>query len=571
MTSDWAVALNGAIVTSGCSVDEFCVEPVLLVDGLNDTPDGLDLPAINNEDVTYYQRDGRRMFSDWYVGRTLIFTATIGPDDGGCPDCATGRSPVLELAQAWKRSMVNQELVVFPPCPVVHSEENAYPPLPDAGVLERTNLATNPRGVNYSSAANDLGPNDLHTGGTYSLEATGGPTSDLLAFVRKTGTVATVVGSYIRLSIDDVSSAAAVTAGHGTTITAGQVYTISASMRSSLAVDHQIRARYYDAAGASLGTDLLTIASAVAANTWNRGSAQFTPPVNATRVEFLAMTTGTTMGQTTDVTGILLEQAVALDDYFDGSTEDAYNADDETWSTFAWSGTEDASTSTQSVQDATYSGTIESGPYGVVGRARAYKYKWVNRKEHIAEVIMRFEALDQRMYILDECGTPGTNSCIEIAPGSELFSRCYGSGTGPYAGSSVRCYSGAGRCYPTPVSVEEGSVIPEEVSVGGTERVFPTITLFGTLVSPMIENMTTGEYLRYDGTITGLPITINTEDGTAFDSEGTSQTHLLRGAKHLSMEPGNYELRLVSSGALPEDEEEVGNALVCWRDTVVVG
>lgn len=558
MTSDWAISLNGAILTSGCNEDEFCAEHVLLVDGLNDTPEGLGLPGIRTEDVTYYQRDGRKMFSDWYEGRTLTFTATIGPGTGDCPDCVEDRSPVLELAQAWKRSMVNQELVIYPPCDVVHSAANAYPPTVDGGTLERTNLATAPRGTRWATGVNELGPFNTHTGGDYTLEETDGPTSDLVGFARKTGTVATVVGSYIRLSTDDVSSAAAVTPGNGTPVTASTDYTVSLWMRSSDAVDHQIRVRYYDAAGTSLGTDLLTIGS-VAADTWARGSDTFTTPVGATNAEFMALTTGTVNGQTTDVAGLLLEETAVLGDYFDGETEDVYA--DETWTTFAWTGTADESTSTQSVQDATFAGTIESGPYGVVGRPRVFEYKWVNRREKIAEVVMRFDAVDQRMFILDECGTPGTVSCVEIGPGSELFTRCYG--------DDGRCYTGAGRCYPTP-SDSEQSVLPTEMSVGGTERVFPTITLYGDLIDPMIENVTTGEWIGYEGTISSLPVTINTEEGTAFDSEGTSKTHLLRGNLFLSMEPGNYELRLLSFGAT-DDPEEVGYALTCWRDTVVVG
>jgi hypothetical protein len=559
MTTDWAISLNGAILTSGCSEDEFCAESVSIYDGLNNTPDGLGLPGIRNEDVTYYQRDGRKMFSDWYEGRTLTFTATIGPADGDCPECVDGRTPVLELAQAWKRSMVNTELVIYPPCDVIHSADNAYPPNPDdAGTLERTNLATAPRGNRWATGVNELGPFNTHTGGTYSLEATGGPTSDLTDFVRKTGTVATVVGSYIRLSTDDVSAATAVTAGNGTTVIASTDYTISVWMRSSSLVDHQIRVRYYDAAGTSLGTDLLTIGAGVAADTWVRGSDTFTTPVGAVRAEFMALTTGTVNGQTTDIAGILLEQASVLGDYFDGSTEDVYA--DEEWTTFAWTGTEDASTSTQSVQAATFAGTIESGPYGVVGRPRVFDYKWLNRAEKIAEVVMRFDALDQRMFILDECGTPGTSSCVDILPGSELFVRCYTEGQ--------RCYTGAGRCYPTP-SGSADSVDPVEANVGGTERVFPTITLYGDLMSPRIENMTTGEWLSYDGTISGSPVTIDTTEGTAFDADGVSKTHLLRGNLHLSMEPGNYELRLLSFGNT-DDPDEVGKALYCWRDTVVV-
>jgi hypothetical protein len=197
-----------------------------------------------------------------------------------------------------------------------------------------------------------------------------------------------------------------------------------------------------------------------------------------------------------------------------------------------------------------------NGPFGIVGRPDKFYYKQRYRNDQVYDFTALFRAVDQRMYVLDECGTAGFSQCVNIEPGAQLFSICMTDGV---------CFSGAGFCF-TESTETGGSVDPTPVAVAGTERVYPTITLYPTLVSPTVENITTGEWVGYDGTVGDLPVTINTEQGTAFDSEGNSLTHLLRGSLFLSMEPGNYEWRLLSSG---EDVEEPGYAQLCWRDTVV--
>lgn len=200
-----------------------------------------------------------------------------------------------------------------------------------------------------------------------------------------------------------------------------------------------------------------------------------------------------------------------------------------------------------------------NGPFGVVGMPGAFKGRWLNREEKIYEFTARFDAVDQRMYVLDECGTPGYSTCENINPGAQLFSHCF---------AEPSCFTGAGFCFDTEV-VSDDSVAPTEITVGGTEKVFPTITFYPPLVSPTMQNMTTGEFVELDTTLseTDTPVTVNTEDGTAFDADGNSLTHLLRGSLFLSMFPGNYTWRLISNGA--QDFADPGYASLCWRDTVV--
>lgn len=569
MARSWGAKLGGIYIPGGPSdtpVD--CEEdPVEIFPGcLTDTPDGLSIPGQDTEDVSYAQRDGVKHFSDWYVPRFITLKGAIGPSD--CPPGCTVRSSLFSLGQAWKRGCCDTELVIYPPCDVPHSEDNAYPPNPELAVLQRTNLATSPRGERFITGLNELGANDNIANGTYSLETTDGPTEELSYFARKTSTSASTAGSTFGLTEDD-PNVAPVTALNDVPVTAGSTYTLSLWMRSSVAATNfHASVRWYDNAGAAVAAiDTVQVATSVAANTWTRVTRTIVAPVGATRAAFRVRTDGAVNGMTTDVAGILFEQSATMGTYFDGSMDNLYDDTLEGWYTFEYTGVAEESTSTESLQGATYSGTIESGPYGIIGRPRVFDFKWRRSKKQIADILMRFDSVDQRMYILDECGTPGTNSCAEIVPGSLLFSRCYTNGTGAYAGQKVRCYSGSGRCYPNLVTSDD-SVAPVTLGIGGTEKVFPTITLFPNLSNPVIENMTTGDWIGYEGDIDGSTvITIDTEEGTAFDEQGNSHTHLLRGSLFMSLEPGNYELRLLSSGVTDED---TGYSLVCWRDTVVM-
>lgn len=338
----WAVSLNGVALVHACGDsqelwDALDCFPMTVLDAMDAPPEGLDLPDLRTEDVTYYQRDGVKHFSDWYEPRFVTIVGTIGPfTDADCADpCLTTRQLVVELGQAWKRQ-ADTELVVYPPC------------APSDDPLER----------------------------------------------------------------------------------------------------------------------------------------------------------------------------------------------------------------------------IYTGPYGIVGRPRQFKGRYVNRDETIYEFVARFDSVDQRMYVLDECGTPGYTNCVEIDPGVELFALCGTDGTGIYAGSKVVCGNAEGLlCADTPV-VSDDSVLPTLVEVGGTEQVYPEIVLYPPLPRPYVQNYTTGEYVQLDAVLTDSdsPVTINTEEGTAFDSDGNSLTHLLRGSLFMTLYPGNYNFRLLAAG---EDVE--GYATLCWRDTVVMG
>lgn len=329
----WAVKLNDVILTSGCDVFVQCADgEATVLDGLDATPDGLGLPPLRVEDVTYAQRDGVRHFNDWYQPRLVTLTGTIGPigDDCETGDCTTAREQVNQLVQAWKRSPDDIELILYPPC------------------------YTGPDGFGEGPFGE-------------------GPFGD-----------------------------------------------------------------------GNLDRNLI-------------------------------------------------------------------------------------------------------GPYAVVGRPRVATVNWLYRDQSVANFVLRFDSVDQRIYVTDACGTPGYQRCTDIEAGAETF-----------------CLVEADLCEPVCTTEEAtGSTDPTTIVVGGTEVTYPAITLWPDLTNPIVENITTGDYISFNGTITGSPVIINTEDLTA-TQDGVSVTYLLAGSLTFPLSPGEFEIRLLSglSG-------DTGYMTLCSRDALV--
>lgn len=491
----WAVNLDGVMFTT-CHTqaewDELDCAPASVFDVLTDTPDGLSPPDRRNEDVTYFQRDGVKHFSDWYLPRFITLVGTFGPintDECVDGDCSTIREQVLEAAAAWERKCCDTEIVVYTDC---------YSP-------------------DFTDGTN------VYPDGTFDVDADGWTGVDGAAVARVTTPVHTGAGSLrITWGNDPVPYDDPTTTGQtglGATLsglTPGDVYLVSAWLYAATGEPMPVLG-----AKDSVDEGIVYSDPVTADDTWHYITVDYTVPDSGELIPFVVNGEATTSGDLAYVDDV------------------------------------------EAMQYTNVNRTL-NGPFGIVGRPDKFNYKQRYRNDQIYDFVALFRAVDQRIYVLDECGTPGYTQCVNIDPGSQLLSICFEDGTGDYTGEQVMCFSGAGFCFTN--SVESGSVDPTEISVGGTQKVYPTITLYPGLSTPTVENITTGDYVQYDGEITDLPITINTEEGTAFDSEGNSMTHLLRGSLFLSMDPGNYEFRLLATG---EDVEDAGYAQVCWRDTVV--
>lgn len=191
-----------------------------------------------------------------------------------------------------------------------------------------------------------------------------------------------------------------------------------------------------------------------------------------------------------------------------------------------------------------------TGPFGIVGRPRLAQVTWLTPSRFgCAEVLLRFDAVDHKIFVLDCDGTPGSGSeCVTLDPTITEHEACY-----------PRCYP---RCYDTLISPGGGG--PVSFTVSGTECVCPTVTLTGGLTSPLVENTVTGQKFQYQGVIAaGSSVVVDLCSGSATEN-GVNRTGLLTGEPVMMLSPGLNTLRLSSFSVF-----DSGNAEVCWRPTVL--
>lgn len=194
------------------------------------------------------------------------------------------------------------------------------------------------------------------------------------------------------------------------------------------------------------------------------------------------------------------------------------------------------------------------GPFGVVGRPRVASIVWGPPGTSCATLLLRFDAVDHRLYLLDGCGTPGSGTvCATVEPGAAATKcRAYPRCTPPPGDTWCYGQNSGGGGGTTPVLINTGTICA-----------YPTITLNPTLTDPILTNLTTGQQIRYTGTITDAPVVIDTATGTATQA-GASRTHLLTGSTRMTLEQGPNTLQLTSYGF-----DDDGSAQVCFRPAVV--
>lgn len=194
---------------------------------------------------------------------------------------------------------------------------------------------------------------------------------------------------------------------------------------------------------------------------------------------------------------------------------------------------------------------VITGPYGIVGRPRVFESDWQYRDDQIADVVLRFDAVDHRVYVLDPCGTPGTAQVYTILP-EQAANVC---------ANLPMCFTGAGFCFD---QVIDPAIEATDVTVYGTECVNPTIIFYPNLTRPRITNETTGDWIGYNATIVDDPVVVNTELGVATQN-GVSVTHNLIGSLTFKLDPGEYEIGLTSQSQFDD-----GYADLSYRPTVLV-
>ncbi len=109
----WRVLLNDVALDGG---DTLAPSGVDVIGCLTVPPDGMGVPGLRVEDVTYPQRDGVQHFADWYLPRLVTCAdVTICPDDD-CPTCPSARRKAQALMLAWSRHCDDTELVIYTDC-----------------------------------------------------------------------------------------------------------------------------------------------------------------------------------------------------------------------------------------------------------------------------------------------------------------------------------------------------------------------------------------------------------------------------------------------------------------------
>jgi len=184
----------------------------------------------------------------------------------------------------------------------------------------RTNLALNPNATTSTGwfAANGIAAST-------STNQAGGPVNgNTYARVTATGT-GTGTG-YFGMAYGQPG------AGNGASVTAGTAYIASAYIRATMAnftTQPAIRLRWKDAAGVTL-SDLPVTATGATSGAWVRLSSTGTAPASAAYVEiiggYLSIDMSTiTVGDTVDVSGVLVEATNAFLPYFDGTIASVEN------------------------------------------------------------------------------------------------------------------------------------------------------------------------------------------------------------------------------------------------------
>lgn len=194
---------------------------------------------------------------------------------------------------------------------------------------------------------------------------------------------------------------------------------------------------------------------------------------------------------------------------------------------------------------------VVTGPYGIIGRPRVFDSDWLYRDDQIADVLLRFDGTDHRIFVLDPCGTPGLSEVYTIEP-QQAANVC---------ANLPMCFTGGGFCFDQVISP---GVDATTVTIAGTECVNPTFTLFPNLTRPRVTNLTNGDWIGYNANIVDDPVTIDTLNGIATQN-GEDVTANLIGSLTFKLTPGEYDIQLSSQSQFDDGYMELA-----YRPTVLV-
>lgn len=203
------------------------------------------------------------------------------------------------------------------------------------------------------------------------------------------------------------------------------------------------------------------------------------------------------------------------------------------------------------------------GPYAVVGRPRVAEVDWLEGYRDLASMMLRFDCVDHRMYLLDLDPTTGavvgdgwrdTDVVLTQPESGRTYGRIYGV-VRDHAPTLEMAYG-----------LDESGL--SLASNPGNLPAQPIVTFHGDLERPVIENLTTGQTLTLKVNVpagTSQRVTVDTGAGEVTLGGSTRYGWLVESPKDFLLEPGENYLRLTdaSSGA------SLGRASVRWRSANV--
>lgn len=483
----WRVKLDG-VTLSGGPGDEVEGETEAAVGYLTVPPAGLGMPELRTEDVTYLQRDGVRMFSDWYNSRQITLEG-VSVCDTGCRRCPGVRQRVAEIMSVWNRRCSNDELVIYTNCHGT-AEDGDRALVGPYGVPGRPRVAEltwDEAGCATMTLRWDAPDHRM-----YVLDEDGTP-------------------------------------GSGTqcvTLTTGSTSQACRSLPLCFTTDSGTVSSHLANAGFEDGTDSWDAYSPVTFTGVAAGTADAPPPAPA-EGDLFAQTTRPTEGSQLL---ILAQYNVPLDEGTATVQIDAQVAGTVGVPVTAWV---TPYTADGNDSDAAVTATVSTtGP------------EWMTLSLPVLSVSA--EHLGYHLEFLSYPLDGGVDSsAVPISATYIDYIRptlTANVDADPSSGDAVWCFDGQR-------DDTSGPGEPVDAVVGGSLCVHPTITVHGQLTDPFIENMDTGAKIGYDGEIGALQtVTFNTDDGTA-SSGGSDVTYRITGDPRFSIGPDTTQLRLSSYGA----------------------
>lgn len=194
-------------------------------------------------------------------------------------------------------------------------------------------------------------------------------------------------------------------------------------------------------------------------------------------------------------------------------------------------------------------GGSHTAAYGFIGRPRAAQVQWLNGRGAIAQLVLRFDVRDQRAYMLNGAGDPGSGTISVSIPASPFTEAC---------SDFPRCFD---SCFSSISGVSEAGVVtvtnPGSV-VEGLDLSISTPTNSNTTPLQLaVMNVDYGEALILDAPLPGTSLQYSARDRRAFSGGDPLPGSLSRGEVNVHPGANRIKFALVGYTSLPPNPPQL--------------